>query len=84
MIIFKNILSFGLTFKAYDWFIVSGVKETMLPISIVQVVICLLSVPMCKSFILMAGHELTLSDVFGKRIRAFYHKHDLLALTGLK
>lgn len=48
MIIFKNILSFGLTFKAYDWFIVSGVKDTMLPISIVQVVICLLSVPMCK------------------------------------
>lgn len=48
MIIFKNILSFGLTFKAYDWFIVSGVKDTMLPIAIVQVVICLLSVPMCK------------------------------------
>ena len=84
MIIFKNILSFGLTFKAYDWFIISGVKETMLPIAIVQVVICLLSVPMCKSSILMSGLELTLSDVFGKRVRAFYHKHDLLALTGLR
>ncbi|KAG9257922.1 major facilitator superfamily domain-containing protein [Emericellopsis atlantica] len=69
MIIFKNILSFGLTASAYDWFVAGGVKQTMLPIAIVQVVICLTSVPMY---------------VFGKRVRAFYHKHDLLALTGLR
>ena len=87
MIIFKNILSFGLTFKAYDWFIMGGVKDTMLPVAIVQVVICLLSLPMCKS---RSGpsrtfFELTVyPDIFGKRVRAFYAKHDLLALTGLE
>lgn len=86
MIIFKNILSFGLTFKAYDWFILGGVKETMLPIAIVQVVICLLSVPMCEySSDTRSQTKLTGPlDIFGKRVRAFYAKHDLLALTGLK
>ena len=49
MIIFKNMLSFALTAKAYDWFIIAGVEDTMIPISIVQVAVCLLTVPMCKS-----------------------------------
>lgn len=48
MIIFKNMLSFALTAKAYGWFIVAGVEGTMIPISGVQVGVCLLTVPMCK------------------------------------
>ena len=90
MIIFKNILSFALTFKAYDWFVSGGVKETMLPIAIVQVVICLLSVPMCKQFLVGIRQRVrkpgvdVILDIFGKRVRAFYHKHDVLALTGLR
>ncbi|KAL5088591.1 hypothetical protein Trisim1_006546 [Trichoderma cf. simile WF8] len=69
MIIFKNIFSFILTFFAYDWLIKGGIKHTLIAISIVQVVVCLISIPMY---------------VFGKRCRAFYHRHDLLALTGLQ
>ncbi|KAK5990545.1 putative MFS-type transporter [Cladobotryum mycophilum] len=69
MIIFKNIFSFILTFFAYDWLINGGIEKTMTIISIIQVVVCVLSIPMY---------------VFGKRIRLFYHKHDLLAMTGLR
>lgn len=49
MIIFKNIFSFILTFFAYDWLIKGGIKHTLIAISIVQVVVCLISIPMCKS-----------------------------------
>ncbi|UKZ77607.1 hypothetical protein TrVFT333_005331 [Trichoderma virens FT-333] len=69
MIIFKNIFSFILTFFAYDWLITGGIKHTLVAISIVQVVVCVISIPMY---------------VFGKRCRAFYHRNDLLALTGLR
>lgn len=49
MIIFKNFFSFALTFKAYDWIIERGIRPPMIAISSVQVVVCLLSIPMCKS-----------------------------------
>lgn len=49
MIIFKNIFSFGLTFSAYDWIIQSDFKNVMIPIASIQVGVCLLSVPLCKS-----------------------------------
>lgn len=49
MIIFKNFFGFILTFYAFDWLIFGGIEETMVYISIVQVVICLTSIPMCKS-----------------------------------
>lgn len=48
MIIFKNFFSFALTFYAYDWVVDGGVKPTLDAISSIQVVVCLLSVPMCK------------------------------------
>jgi hypothetical protein len=51
LLIFKNFFSFGLTFTAYDWVKVQGgVYHTFIAISSVQVAICLLSIPMCKSF----------------------------------
>lgn len=51
LIIFKNMFSFGLTFKAYDWLVEGGIRETFIALASVQVVICLLSIPMCKSFV---------------------------------
>lgn len=49
LIMFKNFLSFFLTFYAYEWILKFGIWDTFLVISSVQVGICLLSVPMCKS-----------------------------------
>jgi hypothetical protein len=49
LIIFKNMFSFGLTFKAYDWLVESGVEKVFYALGAVQIVICLLSIPMCKS-----------------------------------
>ncbi|KAM5355742.1 hypothetical protein ACJ41O_002388 [Fusarium nematophilum] len=69
MIIFKNFFSFILTFFAYDWINDGGIKRTMVSIASIQVVVCFLSIPMY---------------IYGKRVRAFYHRHDLLAMTGLR
>ncbi|KAI0109594.1 major facilitator superfamily transporter [Nemania sp. FL0031] len=48
LIIFKNMFSFGLTFRAYDWLVHSGIKKVFFTLGAVQIVVCLLSVPMCK------------------------------------
>jgi hypothetical protein len=50
LLIFKNIFSFILTFFAYDWLISNGVKPAFLAISSIQMGICVLSIPMCKSY----------------------------------
>jgi hypothetical protein len=80
----KNFFSFGLTWSAYNWLVQNGTFNTFMVISSIQVVICLLSVPMCKS---MQQIPLTytdvLQDVFGKRNRSFFHRHDILKLCGL-
>lgn len=49
MIIFKNMFSFALTFKAYEWLITNGTKATPLfnALGAIQVVICASSIPMC-------------------------------------
>ncbi|KAF4124082.1 Sugar (and other) transporter [Geosmithia morbida] len=49
MVVIKNMLSFGLTFKAFEWIMSVGIKETVLPIAGVQVAICALSIPMYHS-----------------------------------
>ncbi|EFZ00516.2 MFS transporter [Metarhizium robertsii] len=69
MIIFKNIFSFVLTFYAYDWVIGGGFRTVFLIVASIQMGICLLSLPLY---------------IFGKRIRAFYTRNDLLALTRLR
>lgn len=53
MLIFKNMFSFVLTFYAYEWFKYGGVKHTMIVIGSIQAGICALSIPMCKSFLLI-------------------------------
>ena len=88
MIIFKNFFSFALTFKAYDWIIANGIRPTMIGISTIQVGVCLLSIPMCKWLAECVCWD-TLAktastDIYGKRVRAFYHRHDLLEMTGLR
>ncbi len=52
MIIFKNFFSYGLTYKAYDWLVENGTKATPVfnALGSVQLVICLLAIPMCTCF----------------------------------
>ncbi|KAI0904811.1 major facilitator superfamily transporter [Ustulina deusta] len=69
LVIFKNMFSFGLTFKAYDWLVQSGIREVFFALGAVQIVVCFLTVPMY---------------IFGKRNRDFFHRHDLLGMFGLR
>ncbi|KAI1273310.1 major facilitator superfamily transporter [Xylaria sp. FL0933] len=69
LIIFKNFFSFGLTFKAYEWLVHSGIREVFFALGAVQIVVCFLTVPMY---------------IFGKRNRDFFHRHDLLRMFGLR
>ncbi|TGJ88227.1 hypothetical protein E0Z10_g546 [Xylaria hypoxylon] len=69
LIIFKNMFSFGLTFKAYDWLVHGGIREVFFALGAVQIVVCFLSIPMY---------------IFGKRNRDFFHRHDLLRMFGLR
>ena len=48
LLIFKNIFSFILTFFAYDWLVNHGIRPAFLAISSIQMVVCLLGIPMCK------------------------------------
>ncbi|KAL8674675.1 MAG: hypothetical protein Q9168_000907 [Polycauliona sp. 1 TL-2023] len=55
LLIFKNMFSFALTWGAYDWLISTGISKTFYIVASIQVGICLLSIPMCKSFALFSG-----------------------------
>ncbi|KAL5345207.1 hypothetical protein ACLOAV_009577 [Pseudogymnoascus australis] len=68
LLIFKNFFSFGLTFKAFQWVSTNDTRYVFMVISTVQVLVCLLSIPMY---------------VFGKRNRSFFHRHDILKITHL-
>lgn len=45
----QNFFTFGLTWSAYNWVLHAGTYKTFMWISSIQVFVCLLSVPMCKS-----------------------------------
>jgi hypothetical protein len=49
MIIFKNIFSYALTYKAYDWIQENKTRATPVfnALATVQLIICLTSIPMC-------------------------------------
>lgn len=49
LLVFKNIFSFALTFRGYDWLVHSGIKATFVAVGITQVVVCCTSLAMCKS-----------------------------------
>ncbi|KAK3352813.1 major facilitator superfamily domain-containing protein [Lasiosphaeria hispida] len=71
MIIFKNIFSFALTFKAFDWLVANRSKAAPLfnALGAVQLVVCLSSIPLY---------------IYGKRLRGYFYRHDLLAKFGLR
>jgi len=71
LIIFKNMFSFALTFKGFDWLVTNRSKATPIftALGIVQVIVCLSSIPLY---------------IYGKRLRSFFHRHDLLALFGVR
>jgi MFS family permease len=71
LLIFKNIFSFILTLYVFDWIGPDSgeVRRVFLIIATIQLVICLLSVPMY---------------IFGKKNRSFTHRHDILKITRLK
>ena len=69
LIIWKNIFSFILAYNAYTWVFKSGINDIFIAFASIEVVICLMSVPMY---------------VFGKRSRAYFHRHDILKACRLK
>lgn len=92
-ILFKNFFSFAVTYYALDWLVAGGIRRVLVIISILQVVICLLSIPMCKfmthpnslkDLVLLFEANAPNTDVFGKRCRAFFHRHDPIALCRLQ
>ena len=49
LLVFKNMFSFALTWAAYDWIKNGGIARIFYIIASVQVGVCLLSIPMCRS-----------------------------------
>lgn len=86
--------------QAYDWWLELKTVSTPLfnIIGTVQLVICLTSIPMCKSSI--PGFQIIINakdrpladhlffslwpDIYGKRVRSYYYRHDILAACGLR
>ncbi|KAF2255351.1 MFS transporter-like protein [Trematosphaeria pertusa] len=62
LLVFKNLFSFGLTFKGFDWIVSARIKPVFMAIASVQVGICLLTIPMY---------------VFGKKSRSFFYRHNI-------
>ena len=69
LLIFKNVFSFILAYFAYTWVFEGGIRHLFVIFGSIEVAICALSIPMY---------------VFGKRNRAFFHRHDILQMTGLR
>ncbi|KAH8882594.1 MFS general substrate transporter, partial [Thozetella sp. PMI_491] len=70
MLIFKNFFSFALTWEAFNWLVETSSKTEPVfnAVGALQVVVCFTSIPLY---------------IYGKRIRSFYHRHDLLAFFKL-
>ncbi|KAJ4340446.1 hypothetical protein N0V87_002430 [Didymella glomerata] len=63
LLVFKNVFSFGLTFKGFDWLVKSGnTKHMFVALGSVQVAVCALTIPMY---------------IFGKKNRSFFHRHNV-------
>ena len=84
MLVFKNIFSYGLTYKGLDWLGESGgSKAVFFGCGAVQVVVCMLTVPMCKFRITMlhsntfTSQLIPAADVFGKRSRSFWSRRNV-------
>ncbi|KAL1798163.1 hypothetical protein ACET3X_002200 [Alternaria dauci] len=72
LLVFKNVFSFGLTFKGFDWVVDAGrrsgqgggggIKDLFVAVGSVQVAVCALTIPMY---------------IFGKKNRGFFHRHNV-------
>lgn len=72
LLVFKNVFSFGLTFKGFDWVVDAGrrngqgggggIKDLFVAVGSVQVAICALTIPMY---------------IFGKKSRSFFHRYNI-------
>ncbi|RYO26301.1 hypothetical protein AA0111_g8209 [Alternaria arborescens] len=72
LLVFKNIFSFALTFKGFDWIVDAGrksgqgggggIKDLFVVVGSVQVAICALTIPMY---------------IFGKKNRSFFHRYNI-------
>ncbi|KNG47744.1 mfs transporter [Stemphylium lycopersici] len=72
LLVFKNVFSFGLTFKGFDWIVDAGrrngqgggggIKELFVAVGSVQAAICALTIPMY---------------IFGKKNRSFFHRYNI-------
>jgi len=59
LLVFKNVFSFALTFKGFDWVVEAGrrsgvgggggIKTLFIAVGSAQVAVCALTIPMCKS-----------------------------------
>ena len=49
LLVFKNLFSFGLTFKGFDWLVqADSTKKMFIALGSVQIAICALTIPLCK------------------------------------
>lgn len=78
LLVFKNLFSFALTFKGFDWIIeADDYKKVFVAIGTVQVVICALTVPMCKSCSLSEPSfgPMSQSSLFSRRVADSSFRH---------
>lgn len=62
-LVFKNLFSFALTFKGFDWLVKAGsIKTVFVAVGIAQIAVCALTIPMY---------------IFGKKNRSFFHRHNI-------
>jgi len=48
-ILFKNVFSFGMTYRGYDWLVINGTKRIFIIVASAQVAVCVLTIPLCMS-----------------------------------
>jgi MFS family permease len=68
LLMMKNFLCFGLSWKAYDWVVMGGTYKVFMWVASIQIILCLSSIPMY---------------IFGKKNRSFTHRHNILRACGL-
>jgi len=72
LLVFKNVFSFALTFKGFDWVVEAGrrsgvgggggIKTLFIAVGSAQVAVCALTIPMY---------------ILGKKNRSFFHRHNV-------
>jgi hypothetical protein len=98
LVLFKNLISFGITYKGFDWLAELSARPMFFLFAYVQIGICVSTIPMCKFFSpsipyffltrkqrhrrIHADHCPT--DIYGKQIRSFFARHDILKMLWLR